>query len=66
MIGLTANETCKLGAQVIELPHRRSEFECCVKMIERVMLPLIMDEDVDLNRPRPINQCEGKFDAYVV
>ncbi len=66
MVGLTTNETFELGAQVIELPHRRPELEDRMEVVERIVLPLVMDEDVDLNRACPINGREREVDFVVI
>lgn len=66
MVGLTANETLELSAQVVELAHCRSELEGGMEMVERIVCPLVMDEDVDLNRACPINQCEREADFLVI
>ena len=66
MIGLTANETLELSAQVVELTHCRSELKGRMEMVERIVLPLVMDEDVDLNRACPINQREREADFLII
>lgn len=66
MVGLTKNEPFELGAEVIELSHRRLESEGRTEVVERVVLPLIMDMDVDLDRPGPINQRESEADFLLI
>lgn len=66
MVGLTTNESFDLSAQVIELAHCRSELEGRMEVVERIVWSLVMDEDVDLNRPCPINQCEREADFLVI
>jgi len=63
---LTKNEPFELGAEVIELSHRRLESEGRTEVVERVVLPLIMDMDVDLDRPGPINQRESEADFLLI
>ncbi len=66
MVGLTKNEPFELGAEVIELSHRRLKSEGRTEVVERVVLPLIMDMDVDLDRPGPINQRESEADFLLI
>jgi hypothetical protein len=37
-----------------------------MEVIKRIVLPLVMNEDVDLNRACPINQCEREADFLVI
>lgn len=66
MVGLTTDKMFQLGAQVIELPHRRPELEGRMEMVKRVMVPFVVNPDVDLDRSRPINQRERKADFLII